>query len=411
MSQITLRGFTDLVKIEAEAKAIERATQHTEQVLTEYANRPETFGGRYVCADSFKELMPGFAQSRESRSALNGAVHNAAAVLAAEQFRRLVSKGSMPGRDTVVFVTGIPGAGKSSTVAGALQSSAAVIFEGQMSRPEPAMMKIEQALEKGFKVEIVAVHVAPEVALDRTHSRFLDPNNGRGASLNVMADIQGNLPAGLRQISERFRERVQLTVLDNNPGQRKTYDGWENIRELEKEGSHEDIRSRLTAALESGYREGRYSADFYTQAAGHQPPSLEAGIGSQDGRIRQPHGDRPRIPQANSKHDALNKERAQAFRQETPEKAVQKFPELAPALKVMDEAARYFEAKMPGNIHAQRQALAQVRQHVQAKLDQGETQDFRQSEQTRQPREPARDTRRTAQRGGCDPAPDAELER
>jgi len=410
MEKITVRGFTDPVKIEAEAKAIERATQHTEQVLSEYARRSETFGGRYVCADSFKELMPGFAQSRESRSALNGAVHNAAAVLSSEQFRRLVNKGPEPDRDTVVFVTGIPGAGKSSTVAGAVQGSAAIVFEGQMSRPEPAMQKIEQALEKGFRVEVVAVHVAPEVALDRTHSRFLDPDNGRGASLNVMADIQGNLPAGLRQISERFRERVQLTVLDNNPGQRKTHDGWESISELEKEGNHDDIRSRLTAALESGYREGRYSTDFYAQAAGREPPSLEAGTGSQDGRIRQSHGDRYRIPEENSKHDALNKERAQAFRQETPEKALQKFPELAPALKIIDTAARYFETKMPGDANAQRQALAQVRQHVQTKLDQGEIQDFRRSDQVQEQRQPPRGER-APPRDARTPAPDMEHER
>jgi len=68
---------------------------------------------------------------------------------------------------------------------------------------------------------------------------------------------------------------------------------------------------------------------------------------------------------------------AEVFRQEPPEKAAQQFPDLAPALKVMNTAARHFEAKMPGDANAQRQALAQVRQHVQAKLDQGETQDFR----------------------------------
>ena len=108
MEAITTRGFTDPVRIEAEARAIERATKQTDQVLREYAARPDTFGGRYVCADSFKELMPGFAQSRESRSALNGAVHNAAAVLASEQFRRLVDAGPAPGRDTVVFLTSSP---------------------------------------------------------------------------------------------------------------------------------------------------------------------------------------------------------------------------------------------------------------------------------------------------------------
>ena len=50
----------------------------------------------------------------------------------------------------MVFVTGIPRAGKSSSVATAVQGTAAIVFEGQLSRPVPAMHKIEQALDKGF---------------------------------------------------------------------------------------------------------------------------------------------------------------------------------------------------------------------------------------------------------------------
>jgi len=68
---------------------------------------------------------------------------------------------------------------------------------------------------------------------------------------------------------------------------------------------------------------------------------------------------------------------AEVFRQEPPEKSARDFPELAPALKVMHTAARHFEEKIPGDANAQREAPAQVRQHVQARLNQGETQDFR----------------------------------
>jgi len=308
MEPIAKRGFTDPVRIEAEAKAIERATKQTEQVLVEYVAMPETFGGRYVCADSFKELMPGFAQSRESRSALNGAVHNAAAVLSSEQFKRLIDKGPAPGRDSVVFVTGIPGAGKSSTVAAAVQERAAIVFEGQLSRPESGMQKIAQALEKGFKVDIVVVHVAPEVALERTNYRFLDPNNGRGASLSVMAEIQGNLPTGLHLINERFGDRVGLEVLDNNPGHQDSYEGWQKVNFLQKEGNRDEIYARLSTALDAGYREGKYSAGFYTQAAGRQPHSLAAGIRTQDGGKQQTHGDRPGVSEVHSKHHSLKDE-------------------------------------------------------------------------------------------------------
>ena len=310
MEPIQTRGFTDPAKRAAEAAAIALAERHTEQVLREYAARADTHGGRYVCADTFKELLPGYGASCESRNALNGAVHNAAAVLSSEQFRRLVEQGPGPSRDMVVFVTGIPGAGKSSSIVGAIQGTAAVVFEGQLSRPEPGMQKIQQALDKGFKVAVVVVHAAPEVALERTNLRFLDPNNGRGASLSVMAEIQRNLPAGLRQIQERFGDQGGLRIVANNPGQQTFHNGWHAIPTLEREGRHARIRQRLDTALEAGYQAGRYSAGFYRQAAGKEPARSVAGRDvPRDGRELQAHGARPGISQADSKHDALNAQR------------------------------------------------------------------------------------------------------
>lgn len=307
MEPIKTRGFTDPAKVNAETAAIKLAETQTDKVLSAYSQRPDTFGGRYIAADTFKELMPGYRESRASRNALNGAVHNSAAVLASEQYRRMVEQGPRPGRDTVVFVTGVPGAGKSSSVASAVEGTAGLVFEGQLSRPEPAMQKIEHALEKGFKVEIVAVHVAPEVALERTNTRYLDRDNGRGASINVMSDIQGNLPAGLRQIEERFGQNVSLTVLDNNPGRQQFSNGWGAIPTLEKEGNREHIHERLTTALESGYRDGRYSAGFYTQAAGREPArGLAPSARQEDGRGLEKDGNRPGISQANSKANALS---------------------------------------------------------------------------------------------------------
>jgi hypothetical protein len=306
MESIQTRGFTDPAKRAAEAAAIDLAERHTEQLLREYAARVDTHGGRYVCADTFKELLPGYGASRESRNVLNGAVHNAAAVLSSEQFRRLVEQGPAIGRDKVVFVTGIPGAGKSSSVTRAVQKGAAVVFEGQLSRPEPGMQKMQQTLDKGFKVAIVAVHVAPEVALERTHYRFLDPNNGRGASLSVMAEIQGNLPAGLRQIQERYGDQIEFMVLDNNPDKQTLHNGWHAIPTLEKEGNHARIRQRLEAALEAGYEAGRFSAGFYRQAAGKDPvSSLAERTRPGDGGELQANAARPGVPGEDPKHDAL----------------------------------------------------------------------------------------------------------
>ncbi|MFT0701330.1 Fic family protein [Citrobacter meridianamericanus] len=82
--------------------------------------------------------------------------------------------------------------------------------------------------------------------------------------------------------------------------------------------------------------------------------------------------------------DAIRPSRAIAFEQMPEADAIELHPELREAFKTMRTAAQYFEAKMPDDAAAQRNALLAVRTHVQAKLDQGETKDFRQSPSERQ---------------------------
>ena len=61
-----------------------------EPFLAAYRVHPDTHGGRYVAADMMKEVFPEFSASREGRTTYNIPLHNSAAVLASEQFRRAV---------------------------------------------------------------------------------------------------------------------------------------------------------------------------------------------------------------------------------------------------------------------------------------------------------------------------------
>ena len=70
------------------ARAVER---DAERFLAEYRAHPESFGGRYVCADLFKETFPQYRANQEARNRYNNPVHNAAAVLSSEQFRRALA--------------------------------------------------------------------------------------------------------------------------------------------------------------------------------------------------------------------------------------------------------------------------------------------------------------------------------
>ena len=201
---------------------------------------------------------------------LNAPSHNAAAVLASEQFRRILAEPAEPGRDRVVLLTGIPGAGKTSSVLenGVLPRHTHAVYEGQLATPDVAIAKVKQVLDAGLTPVIMVAHTTPERALENTLTRFSEI--GRGASIGVMATIQGGLPAGLSAVRERYGDAVELRVMDRrNFADPKVLSGWDNLPILESEGNHERIKQRLTQHLEQ--QRGHLSESAYRQAAGLAP--------------------------------------------------------------------------------------------------------------------------------------------
>jgi hypothetical protein len=270
MEPIQRKVFSPQDRLEVQDAVIEAVTKDPERFLALYVKDARSFEGRFISADLFKDCFEQYSASRESRNRYNAPVHNAAAVLASEQYRRVIADASDKRRDTVVFLTGIPGAGKTSSVldSGELPETCQAVFEGQLSRPEPSIIKIQQALDAGFKVRIDVVHVKPETALTNTLRRF--DGYGRGASINVMAEIQGNLPAGLAEVHRRFGDRVGLHILDHRDlSQPKIYEKWDNLDILKSEGNHEQIRQRLDVDLER--RRAEISDAAWRQAKGLAP--------------------------------------------------------------------------------------------------------------------------------------------
>lgn len=255
-----------------------------EPFLALYRAEPRTHGGRYVAADMMKEVFPEFSASREGRTRFNLPLHNSAAVLANEQFRRAVADASQPERDTVIFLTGIPGAGKTSAVLdnGRLPDHVRAVYEGQLARPEAALPKVQAALDAGLKVQIVAIHVQPEVALVNTFGRH--EREGRGAGVEAMASVQGHLAAGLAAIHERFGDRVDLAIIDRRAGMNasQALEGWDKLTELESEGTYAQINARIHAAIDRHEAEGIVSPGAIREARG-LPPLSPPELGQERG--------------------------------------------------------------------------------------------------------------------------------
>jgi cell filamentation protein len=92
--------------------------------------------------------------------------------------------------------------------------------------------------------------------------------------------------------------------------------------------------------------------------------------------------------------DAIRPCRAIAFERMPEDEALAKHPDLAEAYRSLHTAAQYFEQRMPGDAAARRAALSTVRAHVQEKLNQGETRDFRRPPSDRQKSQEKKDLAR-----------------
>ena len=281
LETIQRRQFSDPDRAAVQESIARAVEKDPERFIDRYLGMEQSMDGRYVSADLFKETFEEYRASKDSRNRYNAPVHNSAAVLASEYLRRLISAPGQRERDTVILLTGIPGAGKTSSVlqGGRLPPKVRAIYEGQLSSSETAIAKVQQVLDAGLKPVIVAVHVKPEQALENTLQRFKEL--GRGASIGVMSTIQGGLPESLQTVRERFGDKVSVRVVDRRMFREpKELRGWQYLSLLGSEGSYEHIKQRLHQALEHHRSTGGIDEDAYRQAFGDTPRSQYSRLDS-----------------------------------------------------------------------------------------------------------------------------------
>jgi hypothetical protein len=108
LEQIVRRDFSQPDRAEVQERVAQQVEHDPEPFLARYIEDPRSFGGYYVNSDLFKETFAEYRESRQTRNRYNAPVHNAAAVLASEQFRRVISYDLELGPNVALFLTGIP---------------------------------------------------------------------------------------------------------------------------------------------------------------------------------------------------------------------------------------------------------------------------------------------------------------
>jgi hypothetical protein len=87
-----------------------------------FAALPQALGGYFVSADTFKETFDAYQGNPAHRQRYNAPLHNTCAVLAHAWLRCLLRQPREPGREAVIFITGVSGAGKTSAVLAAARA-------------------------------------------------------------------------------------------------------------------------------------------------------------------------------------------------------------------------------------------------------------------------------------------------
>ena len=301
LETIRLNQYDQPDRMSVQAFTAKSVAADPEFYIDNYKRKDEAFEGRYVAADLFKETFDEYAQSKDARNRYNGPVHNSAAVLSSALFNENLADKSNPERDTVVFLTGTPGAGKTSSVlqGSKLADSTLMVFEGQLSSPLTTIEKIQKVLDAGLKPEIIVVHALPENALANTFKRQVE--SGRGASIDVMASIQGRIPDSLQEVYKQYGEAVSLKIMDVRDRENsQAHQGWQHLDLLRSEGNYEQIKQRLSAALEQARTANTIGEKTYRQAAGLPPLDKHIGLDRRGVGSQQKDAPGRSIPPANS---------------------------------------------------------------------------------------------------------------
>ena len=222
---------------------IKLASERTDDMIEKYKKHPESYGGKYVCSDLFKEIFPLYNSDRNSRNLFISAVHNSSACLANEQFQRLAKDDSIT---DCVFLTGVPGAGKSFFIQSLYNSGEinnnTVVYEGDINSIDTIRQKINVMQENGKKIHIIVVNPTIELAYKNACKRLEEV--GRGASKATISRIASGLPGTLQTLCHEFAD-IDVGIYNKKTNYDiELFEGIENI-DLLDHGSYTEILDEL----------------------------------------------------------------------------------------------------------------------------------------------------------------------
>lgn len=266
-----------------ERRLAERVDKTFDQVAEEYAQLPDSAGGKVLNTDIARELSADYLADRTK----SAAVHEPASYFIKQLYERKLAV--MPKGEDVLFTSGGTGAGKTTAInqvesARILSEDAGLIYDTNMNSLPSSVKKIEQALDAGMNVRIIhvqrdALEALVNGALPRAMRQAEKFGSGRTVPLVEHARTHRGAAEVIQQLAERYKDddRVDIRVIDNTRGKggaRSADLGF--VRTFDYNG----LEGRLYEALKQERDSGRISGHVFEGTEG----SASFGLRSVDDR-------------------------------------------------------------------------------------------------------------------------------
>ncbi len=251
-----LDGLSD-ADAAVQARAIRAVEADPEGLVQRYAAR----FGKVVGADHAKTLLGEDYGDPESRTRHTQAVHQPSSALAHHIFETRMQ--AAQSGDLMLMLSGGPGSGKTTSLQRTpeLVDAAHTIYDSNLTRRDGATRDIETALEADLEVGIAHVLRDPVVAFrDGVLPRA--ETQGRIVTIDQHVRNHGQARETFRALQAQYadNDRVGFTVIDNR-GSEPEIVGVDVL--THEEYNEDDVRRRITHALEDAHAAGRISDAVY----------------------------------------------------------------------------------------------------------------------------------------------------
>jgi hypothetical protein len=241
----------------------------SEETLRKLQADPEKYLAEYIArfrnvlnTDDAASLFPEYNESLETRAKYRLAVQPAARWVRDEVFRRALLQ---PGKETVVFIGGGPGAGKSALLRKnpAISENAKVVFDAILSDLPGVERLVNQARHAGREVSVTYVHRDPLDAYRSVLERAV--TEGRLPSIGYFLDAREGAAHTVRGLRQRHADdpQVEVRAVENRGPERQ---GTVKVLDTLPVENYNELRGQLHELAESEYTAGRISETTYRQA-------------------------------------------------------------------------------------------------------------------------------------------------